>query len=129
METLMQDVGYGVRRLWKNPAITLAAVFALALGIGANTAIFSLINALVLRPLPYENPDQIVLLSYSLTEASPANFLDWKAQSQTFENISAINFWSANLTSGSEPERLQGFQASASLFPMLGVKPFLGRTC
>ena len=124
----MQDVGYGVRRLWKNPAITLAAVFALALGIGANTAIFSLINALVLRPLPYQNPDQIVLLSYSLTEASPANFLDWRAQSQTLENISAINFWSANLTNGSEPERLQGFQASASLFPMLGVKPFLGRT-
>ncbi len=128
METLMQDVGYGLRRLWKNPAITLAAVFALALGIGANTAIFSLVNALVLRPLPYENPDQIILLSYYLTEASPANFLDWKAQSETLENISAINFWSANLTTGNEPERLQGFQTSASLFPMLGVKPALGRT-
>jgi putative ABC transport system permease protein len=128
MEKLRQDIAYGLRRLWKNPAITLAAVFALALGIGANTAIFSLVNALVLRPLPYENPDQIILLSYALTEASPANFLDWKAQSQTLENISAINFWSANLTGGNEPERLQGFQTSASLFPMLGVKPALGRT-
>jgi putative ABC transport system permease protein len=128
MEKLRQDLGYGIRRLWKNPAITLAAVFALALGIGANTAIFSLVNALVLRPLPYENPDRIILLSYALREASPANFLDWKAQSQSFENISAINFWSANLANGNEPERLQGFQTSASLFPMLGVKPVLGRT-
>jgi putative ABC transport system permease protein len=128
MEKLMQDVGYGLRRLWKNPAITLASVFALALGIGANTAIFSLVNALVLRPLPFENPDRIILLAYDQAEASPANFLDWKAQSQTLENISAISFWSANLTGGSEPERLQGFQTSASLFPMLGVKPVLGRT-
>ncbi len=128
MEKLIQDVSYGIRRLWKNPAITLAAVFALALGIGANTAIFSLINALVLRPLPYENPDQIILVSYALNEASPANFLDWKAQSKSLDNISAANFWSANLTNGDEPERLQGFQTSASLFPMLGVKPELGRT-
>jgi putative ABC transport system permease protein len=128
VEKLRQDIGYGIRRLWKNPAITLAAVFALALGIGANTAIFSLVNALVLRPLPYENPDQIILLSYALTEASPANFLDWKAQSQSFDNISALGFWSANLTAGNEPERLQGFQTSASLFPMLGVRPALGRT-
>jgi putative ABC transport system permease protein len=128
MEKFRQDVGYGLRRLWKNPGITLAAVFALALGIGANTAIFSLVNALVLRPLPYEKPDQIILLSYALSEASPANFLDWKAQNQSFDNISAIGFWNANLTGGNDPERLQGFQTSASLFPMLGVKPALGRT-
>jgi putative ABC transport system permease protein len=128
MENLLQDLRYGFRMMGKNRMVTFTAIIALALGIGANTAIFSLVNAMVLRPLPYENPERIVLLAYSSREASPANFLDWRSQSQTVENISAINFWNANLSNVSEPERLQGFQVSPSLFSLLGVKAVQGRT-
>jgi predicted permease len=127
MRSLVQDLSYGLRVLWKNPGTTLAAVFALALGIGANTAIFSLVNALTLRPLPYERPNELVLAGYAEHEAAPANFLDWRSQNQSFAQMAALSFWSASLSSGDRPEFVRGFQVSPALFPMLGVKPAQGR--
>jgi predicted permease len=128
MQNLLQDIRYGLRMLGKSPGVTGAAVLALALGIGANTAIFSLVNALVLRPLPYEQPERLVLAAYALEEAAPADFLDWRRQNQSFEDMAAVNFWSANLNTGDLPERLQGFEVSPSLFSLLRAKPIMGRT-
>src|SRR5687768_13509491 len=132
---LSQDVRYGLRMLLKNPAFTVIAVFALALGIGANSAIFSVVNALLLRPLPYQNPNQLVViwesaahLGFPKNTPSPANFLDWQKQSTVFEGMGAFAMQSYNLTGVGEPERLDGRRVSANLFDLLGVKPVLGRT-
>ncbi|MEK6283283.1 MAG: ABC transporter permease [Acidobacteriota bacterium] len=128
MESLLQDLRYRLRTLRKNPGFTFAAVLTLALGIGANTAIFSLANSIVFRPLPYQEPERLVLLAYAFNEVSPANFLDWRAQNQSFESVAALTYWIANLTGSDEPERLDGYAVSPSLFPMLGVKPIQGRS-
>jgi predicted permease len=127
MRNVLQDLRYGLRVLWKSPGVTVAAVLALALGIGATTAIFSFVNAFILRPLPYERPDELVLVAYATSEAAPANFLDWRSQSQSFQQMAALSFWNVNLAEGESPERVQGFQVSPALFPMLGAKPELGR--
>jgi predicted permease len=127
MRNLLIDLRYGLRVLWKSPGVTLAAVLALALGIGATTAIFSYVNALILRPLPYSEPDELVLAGYAMNEAAPANFLDWRSQSQSFEQMAALAFWSVNLTEGETPERVQGFQVSPALFSLLGAAPEQGR--
>jgi putative ABC transport system permease protein len=128
LETLRQDIRHGLRVLLKNPGFTLVAVSALALGIGANTAIFSVINALVLRPLPYAEPDRLVMVSVGGHEASQADFFDWRAQSRTLDDLSALSYWNANLGGVEAPERIQGFLVTAGLFPMLGVRPMMGRT-
>ena len=131
---LSQDVRYGVRMLLKNPGFTLIAVFALALGIGANSAIFSVVNALLLRPLPYKNPNQLVViwenathLGFPKNTPSPANFLDWQKQNTVFTAMGAFAERSFNLTGVGEPERLDGRRVSANLFDLLGVRPILGR--
>ena len=130
-----QDLRYGLRTLIKNPGFTIVAVIALALGIGANSAIFSVVNAVLLRPLPYKNPDQLVVIWENATHLgfpkdtpSPANFLDWRQQSTLFEGMAAFAERSFNLTGVGEPERLDGRRVSANLFEMLGVKPIVGRT-
>jgi len=130
-----QDLRYGLRTLIKNPGFTIVAVIALALGIGANSAIFSVVNAVLLRPLPYKNPDQLVVIWENATHLgfpkdtpSPANFLDWRQQSSLFEGMAAFAERSFNLTGAGEPERLDGRRVSANLFEMLGVKPIVGRT-
>ncbi len=128
LETAAQDVKYGWRMLRKNPGFTLAAVVALALGIGANTAIFSVVNAVLLRPLPYHNPDQLaVVLHGGNSPVAPANYLDWKKQSQTFQNMGAAEYWSPNLTGGDRPEHIWALRVTASMFPVLGVNPIVGR--
>lgn len=131
---LRQDIRYGLRMLLKNPAFTAIAVLALALGIGANTAIFSVVNTLLLRPLPYKNPDQLVViwenaahLGFPKNTPSPANFLDWQKQATLFEGMGAFAERTFNLTGVGEPERLEGRRVSANLFDLLGVKPILGR--
>jgi putative ABC transport system permease protein len=131
---LSQDVRYGARMLLKNPAFTAIAVLALALGIGANSAIFSVVNTLLLRPLPYKNPAQLVViwenathLGFPKNTPSPANFLDWQKQATLFEGMGAFAERSFNLTGVGEPERLDGRRVSANLFDLLGVKPVLGR--
>jgi len=134
MGTLWQDLRYGLRMLLKNPGFTAVAALALALGIGANTAIFSVVNALLLRPLPFEHLDRIVRLwekvpsqGMERNEASVANYLDWRGQQSVFEHLGLYRWWSVNLTGVDAPERVQGFLISANLFDVLGVKPALGR--
>jgi predicted permease len=132
---LGQDLRFALRTLVKNPGFTIVAVIALALGIGANSAIFSVVNAILLRPLPYKSPDQLVViwenaahLGFPKDTPSPANFLDWRGQSTVFAGMSAFAERSFNLTGVGEPERLEGRRVSANLFDVLGVKPIIGRS-
>ncbi|HZE12766.1 MAG TPA: ABC transporter permease, partial [Chthoniobacterales bacterium] len=129
-----QDVRYGLRMLGRSPAFTIIAVLALALGIGANSAIFSVVNAVLLRPLPYNNPDALVMvweeathLGFPINTPSPANFIDWQKQNTVFEGMAAMAQNNFNLTGAGEPERFDGRRVSANLFTLLGVKPHLGR--
>ncbi|HET9529080.1 MAG TPA: ABC transporter permease, partial [Blastocatellia bacterium] len=131
MESLLNDVRYGTRMLLKKPAFTAIAVLALALGIGANSAIFSVVNSVLLQPLPYKEADRLVILWEKVpqmdTSVAYLNFVDWREQNQVFESISAFRRDSFNLTGAGEPERLQGRMVSASFFGTLGVRPALGR--
>src|SRR5881394_839305 len=128
MTTLWQDIRYGIRMLLKNPGVTFVVVLALALGIGANTAIFSVVNAVLLRPLPFQEPDRLVLVKESLPKlgwldlsTAPAEFLDYREGNEVFSDIAAFTDQSLNLTGQGEPQRVQAARVSASLFPLLGV--------
>ncbi|HEX7334557.1 MAG TPA: ABC transporter permease [Pyrinomonadaceae bacterium] len=132
LEDLSQDLRYALRGLRKHRGFTVVAVITLALGIGANTAIFTVINTVLLRPLPYEQPDQLVVLMEMISDrpagVSYPNFVDWRKQSTSLENIAAVrNRESFNLTGAGESERLQGRLVSANFLSTLGVKPFRGR--
>ena len=135
MGTILQDLRFGVRMLAKSPGFTLVAVLALALGIGANTAIFSVVNTVLLRPLPFTQPERLVTViprnerdgSLGDTHSYP-NFADLRAQRQIFEAAAAYSAASGFLLGGDEPELLRGLVTSADLFPMLGARPALGRT-
>jgi putative ABC transport system permease protein len=133
MGTFWQDVRFGYRMLWKSPAFTLVAIVALALGIGANTAIFSVVNAVLLRPLPYKDPQQLVIinhyypkLSLKATVSAPG-YVYYRDHAQSFSDVAAVTGWSANLTGTGEPERLQGMQVTPNLFSMLGAQAARGR--
>jgi putative ABC transport system permease protein len=130
MDTFRQDLRYSFRMLWKSPGFMAVAILALALGVGANTAIFSVVNAVLLRPLPYTDPHRLVILwekaATQDTSVSYPNFQDWRDQNQSFEQIAAFRRDSFNLTSAGEPERLAGRMTSASFFQTLGAKPFKG---
>jgi len=133
MQTLWQDLRYGARMLLKNPGVTVIAVITLALGIGANTAIFSVVDTVALRPLPYKNPDRLVSLWENVPQrgrwrVAPANFFDWKNQNSVFENMAAFGFGTLTLTGDGEPEQLMGTRASAGYFAVVGVEPKLGRS-
>ena len=132
---LWQDLRFGLRTLAKNRTFTCIAVIALALGIGANSAIFSVVDAVLLRPLPFKKPEQLVMiwenaahLGFPNNTPSPANFLDWQKQANAFTGMAAMVERSFNLTGLSEPERLDGRRVSANLFDLLGVRAVLGRT-
>lgn len=132
MNTLFQDLRYGARMLLKNPGITFVVILALALGIGANTAIFSVVDAVLLRPLPYPESDRLVFLnetSKAMDEISISypNFTDWRNQNQSFEKIGVYNRGSYNLTGVGDAERIITAQMSADLFAALRVNPALGR--
>ena len=132
MTTLLQDLRYGARMLLKTPAITFIVILALALGIGANTAIFSVLNAVVLRPLPFDHPNELLFLnerSPVLDEMSISypNFTDWRNQNHVFEKIGVYNRSSYNLTGYGEAERILTGQVSADLFAALRAKPLIGR--
>jgi putative ABC transport system permease protein len=129
---LWQDLRFGVRMLLKQPGFTLIAALTLALGIGANTAIFSIVNAVLLRPFPYQAPERLVIVQERESGGgfSPSypNFVDWRAQNTAFASIAAVRQnESFNLTGAGEPERLQGQLVSAEFFSMLGIKPLVGR--
>ena len=131
MGTLMQDIRYGFRMLVKKPGFTVVAVLALALGVGANTAIFSVVNAVLLRPLPYAEPDRLVIMwergATQDTSVAYPNYLDWRAQNQAFEQITAFRRSSFNLVGAGEPERLAGRMVTANFFQTLGVRLLKGR--
>ena len=132
MNTFLQDIRYGARMLLKNPGVTTIVIIALALGIGANTAIFSVVNAVLLRPLPYPESDRLIFLNEKspvLDEMSIAypNFIDWRAHNQTFEKMGVYNRASYNLTGTGEAERIVTGQVSADLFSVLRVNPAYGR--
>jgi putative ABC transport system permease protein len=134
METLRQDLSYGFRTLFKNPGFTAVAVLSLAIGIGANSAIFSVINALLLRPLPYQDADRLAILwqrSPGLNVAqdwfSPGQCLDVRAENQVFEQVAVTIGASFNLTGQGGPEHVDGARVTSSLFPLLGAKAALGR--
>jgi putative ABC transport system permease protein len=132
MEDLLKDIRYGMRNLLKRPGFTLVAIMTLALGIGANTAIFSVVNTILLRPLPYERPDQLINLSETASGrpigTSYQNFVDWRNQNTVFENVAA---WrpreSFNLTGAGESERLQGRLVTANFLSTFRVRPIRGR--
>ncbi|HKG48225.1 MAG TPA: ABC transporter permease [Pyrinomonadaceae bacterium] len=131
---LLHDLRYAVRLQRKNPGFTIVAVIALALGIGANTAIFSVVNTVLLRPLPYKDPERLVMVwedasrhGYPRDTPAAANYVDWRDQNQVFESMAAIADTSFNLTGAGDPERLEGRRVSANLFPLLGVDPQIGR--
>ena len=135
MGNIWQDLRYGFRTLVKNPGFTAVAVIALALGIGANSAIFSVVNTVLLRPLPYKDSEGLVMVwedatkhGYPRDTPAVANYIDWRDQNQVFQGMAAIADQSFNLTGSGEPERLDGRRVSASLFKILGVEPQLGRT-
>jgi len=132
MARLLQDLKYGFRMLVKNPAFTAVAVIALALGIGANTAIFSVVNAVLLKPLPFRDPNRLMLLSEAnsrqphVSVAYP-NYFDWKQQSHVFEDMAAFQPRDFNLAGVNEPENIGGSAVASNLLLTLGVKPLLGR--
>ena len=134
MERVLQNIRYGLRMLRKQPGFTAVAVLALALGVGANTAIFSVVNGVLLRPLPYTDPDNLVMVWESniprsrLTNvASPANYLDWKRQTQTLDPLAALVQIQLNLTSEGDPVELDAQYVTTNFFDTLGVQPARGR--
>src|SRR5256885_7917449 len=126
MGALLQDLRYGLRMLAKNPGFTTVAVIALALGIGANSAIFSVVNTVLLRPLPYKNPERLVMVweentkqGYPRDTPSPANFIDWRDQNHVFESMAAIVEASFNFTGARDPGRIDGHGVFPDLFLLL----------
>ena len=132
METLIQDLRYSIRALVKNPAFTLIAVLILALGIGASSAIFSVVDAVLLRPLPYPNPQRIVTVwekeaDGHRTRLADPNFLDFRSQNHTLQGLATFFSSPDSVSGGSEPVRVNIALVSQDFFKVMGVEPFRGR--
>jgi putative ABC transport system permease protein len=134
MFAFRQDLKYGIRMLWRQPGVTAVAVLTLAIGIGANTAVFTAVNAVLLRPLPYKDPARLVMVWEKRARegvfdnvVSPADFLDWTKMNASFESMAAVTNTTADLTGSGEPRRIDATAVSPSFFPLLGVAPALGR--
>src|SRR5947209_1422826 len=128
MRNLLQDIRYGLRVLWKSPGFAFVTILALAIGIGANTAIFSVVNGVLLRPLPFKTADRLVFLSEWSQQipdmsVSYPNYQDWRDQSTVFEQLAAFRSAGYILIGAGDPERLTAREVSASFFPALGVTP------
>ena len=133
MEHLWQDLRYALRTFAKQPTFALTAILTLALGIGANTAIFGVVNSVLLRPLPFPEPHELALLwgrypDFGRTSTSAPDFRDWREGVAAFEHLSAFTQGSINLAGGGEPEQVRGARVTANFFQTLGVAPALGRT-
>src|SRR5262252_2008775 len=131
-DEMFQDLRFGARMMAKNPGFTTIVIFTLALGIGANTAIFSVVNGVLLRPLPYADADRLIVIKEHRpdgrpSQVTPANFLDWRAQNTVFSEMAATFTRPVNLIGANEAERVTLTNASASLFQLLGAQPVLGR--
>ncbi len=128
LDSLIQDLRYGARSLIRTPGFTIAAIVALALGIGANSAILSVVSGVLLKPLPYEQPDHLVtVLGKGYNGLAPGNFLEIKRQLRSFTQIGAAEYWTPAITGVAEPEKLYALRLSSDVLPMLGVRPALGR--
>jgi putative ABC transport system permease protein len=136
MESMLQDIRYSTRSLIKTPAFTAVAIIILALAIGANTAIFTVVNAVLLRPLPYPNSDRLVMLwetnprfqiGVDTLPVTPGDFMDWREQSSVFEYVSALGVGRFNLSGSGEPERISGASVSPNFFRLMSIEPKLGR--
>src|SRR5215469_15686350 len=132
---MFQDLRYALRQLRKSPVFAVVAVLAIALGIGANTAIFSVVNAVLLRPLPYQDPDRLVMVwennyqkGRDINTIAPANFLDWRDQSTVFEQMAAFYDARFNLTGVDDPEEVPGQVVTVNFFSLLGASASVGRT-
>src|SRR6202167_1315823 len=129
---IVQDIHHAFRMMRKSPGFTTVAVLTLALGIGANTAIFSIVNGVLLNPLPFPNPQELTVLyehttNFEKFSISYPNFLDWQRTNSTFASMAAYRHEDFNITGSGEPERVRGGMVSAEFFPILGVEPLLGR--
>src|SRR6478672_10309513 len=132
MNTLLSDLRFGLRMLLKNPAVTFIAVLALTLGIGANTAIFTVVNAVILGALPYANPEQLVTVwekreGRDQNVINLGNFTDWKQQNNVFTDMAVFFDFRVNLTGEGAPEEIPAQVVTTNLLPLLGVKPIRGR--
>jgi putative ABC transport system permease protein len=132
MESMLQDLRYGLRMMRRSPGLTLVAIVTLALGIGANSALFSVVNAVLLQPLPYPEADRLAILwgttpDIPKEEASLPDYTDWKAQSQSFDGMAAVRFMNSNVSGEGEPERVIGARVTHDFLNVLGVQPALGR--
>src|SRR5207249_7761641 len=120
MNGLIQDIRYALRQLRKHPGFTAVAVLTLALGIGANSAIFSVVNSVLLRPLPYKDDGRlVVILNNGHNPVAPANFIDWRSQNQSFSQMGAAEYWTPNLTGTDNPEKLWALHVTPDIFLML----------
>ncbi len=133
MQTYWQDLRYGLRMLFKNPGFAAVVVLTLALGIGANTALFSIVNGVLLNPLPYEQPDRLVALyartaAFTRSSISYPNFQDWRRDNRSFSALAAFREDDFNLTGMGDAQRLSAEMISATFFPILGVQP-ISRPC
>src|SRR5215216_6624586 len=133
METLLQDLRYGARMLTQRPGFTFFAVLMLAIGIGATTTIFSVVNSVLIRPFPYQEPDRLVIVWERQTQqklpfmfASPPNYADWRESNQVFEEMAAFDSRGFFLKQGDESARVMGTRSTSSLFSVLKVPPMLG---
>src|SRR5216684_612392 len=139
MGTLFHDLRFGARMLRKAPGFTIVAVVVLALGIGANTAIFSVVNAILLRPLPFRDPERLVQVWHvppaksfpgmTRFDVSPANYLDWERQNHVFQSMAIYRSSNSNLTGTGEPESVPAIGVSPEFFSVLGVQPMLWASC
>jgi putative ABC transport system permease protein len=127
LDDLRRDVRYAMRLLRRAPSFTAVAALTLALGIGASAAIFSVVDAVLLRPLPYREADRLIFLQHAGGTVAAATFFDWAAGTRTLETMSAAEYWTPNLTGGDKPEEVEAIRVSADHLPMLGVSPLLGR--
>src|SRR5882724_10596749 len=134
VETLLHDVRYGLRMLIKSPVFTIVTIVTLALGIGANTAIFSIVNTVLLRPLPYSNPERLVKITFNNPGTGQKNIPysvpeldDLRSRAEIFDDVSVVWDVSVNLTGSKQPERLEFLAVSPNYFSMLGVVPQIGR--
>jgi putative ABC transport system permease protein len=134
MDTLWRDVRFALRTMAKKPGFTAVAIIIMALGIGANTAIFSLVRAVLLRPLPFANAERLAMVwedasyvGFPKNTPAPANYADWKARNEVFEDMAALRTLDFNLTGDGEPDKVYAYGVTASFFPVLGVEPVLGR--
>src|ERR1700675_1736901 len=134
MQTLFADLRYGLRLLRQAPGFTLIALCASALGIGANTAIFSAVDSVVLRALPYQDPDRVVMVwedasfaSFPKNTPAPGNYAEWRRQNHVFSDMAATRNRTASVTGGGPPEQLYGQRVTPNFFEVLGAHPMLGR--